>query len=57
MPTLLPAIILAGLASIAVVVIFELTKTPKQQAAMIEHGDEAMPKVPDDPREMARWVR
>jgi hypothetical protein len=41
---------------IGVVVIFELRKTPKQEAEMIEREDEAMSKVSDDPREMARWV-
>ena len=46
----------ARLVSIALVVIFELTKTPKQEADMIKREDEALPKVPDDPREMARWV-
>jgi hypothetical protein len=46
----------AGLASIAIVVIFELRKTPKQEAEMIEHEDEALSKVKDDPNEPARWV-
>jgi hypothetical protein len=46
----------AGLLLIGVVVIFELRKTPKQEAEMIEREDEAMSKVADDPREMARWV-
>ena len=55
-PTLLPVIILASLASIAIVVIFELAKTPTQEVAMIEREDEAMCKLPDDPREIARWV-
>ena len=41
---------------IGVVVMFELRKTPKQEAAMIEREDEAMSDVSDDPREMARWV-
>ena len=48
--------IVAGLFLIGVVVIFELRKTPKQEAEMIEREDEAMSKVSDDPREMARWV-
>lgn len=48
--------VFVGLASIAVLVIFELTKTPKQEAEMIKREDEAMSQVPDDPREMARWV-
>ena len=57
MKDLLPVIFrCAGLASIAVVVIFELTRTPKQEADMIKREDEALSKVPDDPREMARWV-
>jgi hypothetical protein len=38
------------------VVIFELRKTPKQEAEVIEREDEAMSKVIDDPHEMARWV-
>ena len=57
MKTLLPNLVaLAELASIAFVVIFELRKTPKQEAEMIEREDAAMSKVPDDPREIARWV-
>lgn len=57
MLTLLAIILtFAGLVSIAIVVIFELTRTPKQEADMIKREDEALPKVPDDPREMARWV-
>lgn len=57
MQTLLPiVVVVAGLASIAVVVIFELRKTPKQEAEMIEREDKAISKVPDDPREMAKWV-
>jgi hypothetical protein len=48
--------IVAGLLLSGVVVIFELRKTPKQEALMIEREDEAMSKVKDDPREMARWV-
>jgi hypothetical protein len=48
--------IVAGLFLIGVVVIFELRKTPKQEAEMIEREDEAMSTVSDDPREMARWV-
>jgi hypothetical protein len=47
--------IIAGLFLI-VVVIFELRKTPKQEAQMIEREDEAMSKTSDDAREMARWV-
>ena len=49
-------LIVAGLASIAIVVIFELRKTPKQEAEMITREDKAMSKVPDDPHEIARWV-
>jgi hypothetical protein len=48
--------IAAGLLLIGVVVIFELRKTPKQEAEMIEREDEAMSKVNDDPREMAMGV-
>ena len=48
--------IIAGLFLIGVVVIFELRKTPKQEAEMIEREDEAMSKVKYHPREMARWV-
>ena len=36
--------------------IFELRKTPKQEAEMIQREDEAVSKVPDDPHEPARWV-
>ena len=49
-------LIVAGLVSIAMVVIFELRNTPKQEAKVIEREDKAMSKLPDDPREMARWV-
>ena len=57
MQTLLPIIVvLAGLASIAIVVIFEVRRTPKQESEMIEREDEAMSKVADEPREIARWV-
>ena len=57
MKALLPFIFAcAGLVSSALVVIFELTRTPKQEADTIKREDEALPKVPDDPREMARWV-
>jgi hypothetical protein len=52
---LLILLIVAGLVSIAIV-IFEVRKTPKQEAEMIEREDKAMSKLPDDPREMARWV-
>jgi hypothetical protein len=48
--------IVAGLFLIGVVVIFELRKTPQQEAEMIEREDEAMSKVSDDPHELARWV-
>jgi uncharacterized membrane protein YjfL (UPF0719 family) len=48
--------IVAGLFLIGVVVIFELRKTPHQEAEMIEREDEAMSKVSDDPHELARWV-
>ena len=57
MQTFFPIVsIVAGLASIAIVVIFELRKTPKQEAEMINREDKAMSKPPDDPREMAKWV-
>jgi hypothetical protein len=57
MRRLLPIIaVFVGLASIAVLVLFELIKTPKQETEMIEREDEAMSKVPDDTGEMARWV-
>jgi len=57
MQTLLPIVlIVAGLVLIAIVVIFELRKTPKQEAEMIKREDKAMSKLPDDPSEMARWV-
>ena len=46
----------AGLVSIAIVVIFELRKTPNQEAEMIEREDKAMSKVKDDPNEPAKWV-
>ena len=48
--------VIAGVSLIGVVVIFELRKTPKQEAEMIEREDEAMSKVSNDPHEMARWV-
>ena len=48
--------IIAGLSLISVVVIFELRKTPKQEAEIIEREDQAMSKFSDDPHEMARWV-
>jgi len=55
--TFLPIVlIVAGLVLIAIVVIFELRKTPKQEAEMMAREDQAMSKMPDDPREMARWV-
>lgn len=47
---------LAGLVLIAIVVIFELRKTPKQEEEMIEREDKAISKVKDDPNEPARWV-
>jgi hypothetical protein len=57
MLTFLPiALIAAGLVSIAIVVVFELRKTPNQEAEMIKREDQAMSNMPDDPREMARWV-
>jgi hypothetical protein len=57
MRTWLPTIVwMAGLLSVALVVIFELTKTPKEEAEMIKREDKAMSTLPDDPTEMARWV-
>lgn len=48
--------VLAGLALIAIVVVLELRKTPKQETELIKREDEAMSKVNDDPGEVARWV-
>lgn len=57
MRTWLPTIVwIAGLLSVALAVIFELTKTPKQEAEMIEREDKVMSTLPDDPTEMATWV-
>jgi uncharacterized membrane protein YjfL (UPF0719 family) len=57
MQTLLAIILtFAGLVLIAIVVIFEVRKTPQQEAEMIKRENKAMSKTPDDPREMARWV-
>ena len=57
MQTFLPIVlIVAGVVSIAIVVIVELRKTPKQKAKIIHREDKAMSKLPDDPRERARWV-
>jgi len=57
MRTLVPvAAVIADLVVIAIVVIFELRKTPKQEAEMIDREDQAMSSVKDDPREFARWV-
>ncbi len=57
MQTLLPIIVVFGqLVAIAILVIFELRQTPQQEKEMIEREDQAMSKVPDDPREFARWV-
>jgi hypothetical protein len=53
---LLIAAALVGLVLIAIAVIFEFRKTPKQEAEMIEREDKAMSKVKDDPNEPARWV-
>jgi hypothetical protein len=54
---ILPMIaVFGGLVSMVFLVIFELRKTPQQEAEMIEREDEAMSKVPDDPHELARWV-
>ena len=48
--------VFGGLVSLVVLVIFELRKTPKQEAEVIERKDEAMSKLPDDPPHLARWV-
>lgn len=57
MQTLLAIVLtVAGLVSIAIVVIFELRESPQQEAGMIEREDKVMSKTPDDPRDMARWV-
>jgi len=48
--------IIAELCLIGVVVIFELRKTPKQEAEMIAREDEAISTISDAPHEMARWV-
>jgi len=57
MRTWFPTIVwMAGLLAVALAVIFELTKTAKQEAEMIEREDKAMSTLPDDPTEMARWV-
>jgi len=46
--------IIAGMFLLGVVIIFELRKTPRQEAEMIEREDEAMSRVSDDPHAMAR---
>ena len=57
MQTFLPIVlIVTGLVSIAIVVIFELRKASKQKANIIKREDMAMSNPPYDPREMARWV-
>lgn len=43
------AFVLAALAAIAVVVIVEVRKTPKQEAAMISREDGAISQGPEDP--------
>ena len=55
-PLLAIIVVVAGLVAIAIVVIFELRKTPKQEAEMIEREDKAMSKLPYDSGEAARWV-
>ncbi len=55
-PDLFIAAAVVGLVLIAVVVIFELRKTPKREAEMIKREDEVMSEVRDDPNEPARWV-
>ena len=57
MQTLLFIIVFSGLVSIAIAVIFELRKTPKQETEMIKREDEAMSKVPDgELRDFGRYV-
>ena len=46
--------IIAGMFLLGVVIIFELRKTPRQEAEMIEREDEVMSRVSDDPHAMAR---
>ena len=57
MHTLLPiAAAVTGLVVIAVIVIFELRKTPAQEEEMIRREDDVTSDLPDDPHEPARWV-
>ena len=53
---LLTVVWIAGLLTVALAVIFELTKTPKEEAEMIKQEDKAMSTLSDDATEMARWV-
>jgi hypothetical protein len=46
--------IIARLFLLGVVIIFELRKTPRQEAEMIEREDEAMSTISDGPHAMAR---
>jgi len=55
-PTLLPIVTIFGGLLLIAIVIFELEKTPKQEAEMIEREDEAMSTAKDDPHEAARLV-
>ena len=50
------ATVFAELVVIAMALIGELGKTPKQEMEMIEREDSAMSKVRDEPDEPARWV-
>ena len=50
------AAVFAGLALIAIVVILELRKTPKQEIELMKRENQTMSKVNDDPGEVARWV-
>lgn len=50
------AAVFAALALIAVVVILELRKTPREETELTKREDRAMSKVKDDPGEVARWV-
>jgi len=55
--TLLPiAAAVTGLVVIAIIVIFELRRTPAQEEEMIRRENDLISDVPDDPDEPARWV-
>jgi hypothetical protein len=46
----------AGIVLILATVVLELRKTPAQEAKMIEHENDVMSDVTDDPNEPAKWV-